>query len=385
MCVAALLFVAVVMASCGTAKSSSGANTPTFTSPTTSTSTSTLTASRLPPIIYRGSGLAPPASSPKVPLVIALHGSFGNPLDMQGLTKFEHVADEHGFVVAYLASSDLNHPWRPPSDLNYVSSMIDQITASQNIDPSRVYVTGFSAGGYETWRAGCELSSKVAAIAIVSGAMNGPLYNSCAPSRPVSQMLMVGSSDSTRYTGVPGRLPSPFQTTAKWRALDGCSSQVTQSGQVSTVSQQTWGACTDGSAVALYIVHGAGHVWPPIGAGAPQDYSASEAVWAFFAAHRAAPRTVGAKLTSVRVMRKGKSRAVVSSFRLGEPVTVVETIARGHRTLLRKVFQLQRGANNVAANLAVPHSVGAGRYTIGVAIGDQYGRKLIVLRSVRLP
>jgi poly(3-hydroxybutyrate) depolymerase len=50
---------------------------------------------------------------------------------------------------------------------------------------------------------------------------------------------------------------------------------------VGSVRELLWRNCAGASAVALYIVHGAGHVWPPYGPGAPQDYSASAAVWSF--------------------------------------------------------------------------------------------------------
>jgi poly(3-hydroxybutyrate) depolymerase len=102
----------------------------------------------------------------------------------------------------------------------------------------------------------------------------------------VSELLMVGDADGTRWTGVPGRLPTPQQTTARWRGIDGCTSSSYSVRQVSSVRQQTWTACTAGTTVALYVVHGAGHVWPPFGTGAPSDYSASEAVWAFLSSHR---------------------------------------------------------------------------------------------------
>ena len=43
-----------------------------------------------------------------MPLVIALHGSdHRNPLAMQGLSHLAQVADQHGFIVAFLGSSDI--------------------------------------------------------------------------------------------------------------------------------------------------------------------------------------------------------------------------------------------------------------------------------------
>ena len=247
-------------------------------------------AARLPAIVYRPGGLS---TARKVPLLIALHGSGGSPASMEGLTHFEQVASEHGFVVAYPAACDLADPWSAPQDLTYISSLISRLTASQNIDPSRVYVTGFSAGGYETWRTACLLSRQVAAIAVVSDAMSQKTVQACSLAHPISQLLIVGTANGYIFSGIPGRLPSATQTTTWWRSVDGCPAGPDEINHVSTVIERTWTSCRDGTAVALYMIQGAVHVWPPYGTGAPTNYPTSEAVWAFLSAHRAAPFSSG--------------------------------------------------------------------------------------------
>jgi polyhydroxybutyrate depolymerase len=341
---------------------------------------------RLPPIIYRPATLS---RSTKVPLVIALHGGGAAPVgpqNMEGLTHFERLADQNGFVVAYLDSSSQTNPWNPrTNDLPYVSHMIDQLTASQNIDPARVYITGFSAGGNETWLAGCELSRKVAAIAVVAYDMRSALYHSCRPSRPVSELLMIGDQDGVRYTGIPGRVISAFQTTARWRALDGCAPAPVSSQQVSTVLQQTWTACTDGSAVGLYVIKGGGHDWPPVGAGSPTNYSASAAIWAFFSAHRASPTSLSsdAKLSSPPVVLAVGHRTVVTTFHVGELVSVRETLLLGHRSLATDQTRLDKGTRTVTWVLS--SQIRAGRYALRLVLVDAFGRRLTVTQTIRLP
>jgi polyhydroxybutyrate depolymerase len=343
------------------------------------------------PIVCGAASAGGAATTHRESLVIALHGSPGTsqstqgPLDMQGLSHFAELANASGFVVAFLGSSDQQHPWRPPSDINYVSSMIDQLTATYNLDPSRVYVTGFSAGGYETWRLGCELANKVAAIAIVSGAMNGQLYHSCSPSRPVSQLLMVGDADGTRWTGIPGRLPSAQQTTTRWLGIDGCASSPVQDVQpIPAVDQKTWTSCIDGSAVALYVIHGAQHVWPPFGVGAPNLYSASVAVWNFFRAHKAAPTTPGARGFSFQADQRGRTRTVVVTFRSTESVIVTETLAAKNRRLTRASFVINQ-AGRSQVTLTIPPKTKAGTYTVTTTVVDSFGRKLWVTHNVRVP
>jgi polyhydroxybutyrate depolymerase len=368
----------IAIAACGVSTRASGDD------GTSSTTTTAQPAGRLPPIIFRPAGLS---MSQKVPLLIALHGSFGDPQKMEGLTHFESVASEHGFVVAYLASSDLTHPWSPASDLGYISSMIDQITASENIDPTRVYVTGFSAGGAETWRVGCLLSSKVAAIAVVSDAMSVKTLAECSLTKPVSELLIIGDQDTDLYDGIPGRLPSAAQTTANWRKLDGCTSAPPQSEQMSVVSQSTWSSCPDGSAVGLYIIHGAAHVWPPYGVGAPQNYPTTEEVWAFLSAHPAARSQLSSsdvKLLSVPVSAAHRTRTVTSKFRVGETLTIDEEIGPTRHPIAHKTFAVHQGAP-ARLKLTLPPRTKGGTYQDVFTIRDPYGRELSLTKSIRVP
>ncbi len=390
------MLVACLTAACGatTMQSSGGLSSPTrpgsthgrfvYAGPTEGSPhicTAAQLAARPAPIVYRPGSLP---GGQKVPLLIALHGAGGGPQSMEGLSHFEYVARQYGFVVAFPGSCNDLHPWGTPQDFTYMTALIGQLIASQNIDPSRVYIAGFSAGGYETWQIGCHLSGQVAAIAVVSGAMNGRLYSSCALSRPVSELLMVGTNDSSRFTGIPGRLPSPFQTTARWRALDGCAlAPVSAARPLQVVSQQTWSLCADASAVSLVLLQGAAHVWPPIGAGAPANYSASRAVWAFLSAHRAAPSSLtasDAKLLSLRVRPAAGGRTrLVATLRISEPLTVAASLAS--RSSPKTIRYYKLGPRTVTAAWAF--SGGShGHHRVVLTLRDSYGRTRQFTRTV---
>jgi polyhydroxybutyrate depolymerase len=386
----------------GCATGASGDGTPSNpTAPATSTGPSTTaapisTAPVFPPIIHRPAGLS---FATKVPLVVVLHSSPGSPGGMEKLTGFDQVADEHGFVVAYLSSSDYHAAWKPPSDLLYVSSEISKITASQNIDPSRVYVTGFSAGGFETYKAGCQLSHQVAAIAIVSDPMGAALANSCKIEHPMSELFITGSTETRTFVGVPGALITASQSTAKWRSLDGCPAPTPQNQQAGAVTQQAWSRCADGTAVALYIVQGGHHAWP----GAPglpasdpdSQYNGSEAIWAFLAPHRIGGATGSASLLSLGVNHLSinasgrhatpvRRRVVVASFRLSRPLLITEAIvARGH-TVVSKVFRVSLGLR-VRLSLVIPSLVKPGRYSARFTLLDGYGDSHVISKNIRLP
>lgn len=245
-----------------------------------STDSYTVTGPRPAPIVYRPPGLS---RAQKVGLVVAFYGATGTPQRMEGLTKFERIAREHGFVVGY-PGSQTDPPWHAPDDTAYVGSLIDRIVAHENIDPKRIYLTGFSAGGRETYFLGCGLSAKVAAIAVVSSVMRD---YPCPIAHPISELTIDASGEAITGTS---NIPSAASVAAHWRALNGCPAQVAvKTTQVATVTQQMWGPCAAGSTVGIWIVQGGHHTWPGSYGLAASDpdaqFDASEAIWAFFAAH----------------------------------------------------------------------------------------------------
>jgi polyhydroxybutyrate depolymerase len=332
------------------------------------------------PIIYRPANLSP---SKPAALVVALHASGGTPALFQAKSQWNRVADAHGFVVAYLGSAA--PAWKDPSNVAYISAEIDRIKAIENIDPRRVYVTGFSAGAYISYFVGCELSDKVAAIAPVSDSM---APQSCHLARPLSELLIMGTNDIVPLQG-NARFPSVSAVEARWRGLDHCPAGPIRSSHVGPVAQQTWGPCADGSAVALYIINGGRHVYPGSAGLAPSDpdaqFNASDAVWSFFAAHVAgALARPSANLLGVRVQAAGARRAVISTLSLQEGASVLATLTGGAHAIVSRRFTLRR-SGKASLLLRVPVTANPGRYTARLKISDAYRRSATLSRTIRLP
>jgi polyhydroxybutyrate depolymerase len=345
------------------------------------TQTSSVANGVLPPIVHRPANLS---SATPVPLLLGLHGKGGTPTLMESTTGLDSIADQNGFVVAYL-------DYAPPviydaPNIAYISSMIDQLTASENIDPRRVYVFGFSLGGYDTFRSGCDLSSKVAAIAIVSSTIAPLSRQSCKISRPVSELNVAGTQDQFPINQTPASPISADQTATIWRGLNGCSSQA-QKSQVGPTSQTLWTDCNDGSAVGEYVINGGVHTWPgaPGAVGADAQYNASQAIWDFVSQHQASlVTTPGAKLLSLRVAASPRRevRAVVgvtASF-----VQAQMTLTAPRHVVTSKSVKLSRGQANSLV-LPVPRQAVAGRGVVKLVFADQYGRRSTVVRNVTVP
>src|SRR5205085_1944230 len=82
------------------------------------------------------------------PLVISMHGAGISPSVQLHISQWNKAADEPGFIVVYAAGSGtgpkvyVNNGWRTPSrmpDVVFISALIDELEASYNIDPARIY------------------------------------------------------------------------------------------------------------------------------------------------------------------------------------------------------------------------------------------------------
>jgi polyhydroxybutyrate depolymerase len=238
-------------------------------------------------------------------LVIVLHGSFGGGFQIEADSGFDVEADRLGWIAAYpdgvadgwdaFGSTDKwgRHPGA--DDVTFISALIDRLEASDAVDPNRVYVTGMSRGGMMSYRLGCALSDRLAAIAPVSGNMateSGSADVPCTLNRPVSVLAIHGTADGT----IPvngGKVDITFSpmtdVIARWRAMDQCGAASTQSADGPSATT-TW-ACLGGSSVVTRVVNGGWHTWPKISGaaasqgGSPDSFDAARLIADFFVAH----------------------------------------------------------------------------------------------------
>lgn len=234
-------------------------------------------------------------------LVIDLHGAHTGGFLEEVATRFDAQADRHGWIVAY--PEGVADGWEPygcchhpgVDDVAFIASLIDRLETTDRVDPDRVYVTGLSRGGMMAYRLGCELSSRVAAIASVAGNMADETGHvdavDCRPERPVSVLAVHGSADSEVPIAGGGRFAPFGDVVARWQDLDGCTAQAFR--RVSGPATEMGWRCRSGTEVRSLVIQGAGHTWPgtplsslPWAPAASLD--ASQSIADFFSAHRRA-------------------------------------------------------------------------------------------------
>lgn len=225
-----------------------------------------------------------------MPLVLVLHGGGQEIDDVEDSTRMSEKADEAGFVVAYPQAS-LQH-WNTQdenlgaADVVFVQILITFLKRQLDIDPTRIYATGFSNGGGMVHRLGCDLSGEIAAIAPISGAYPNTL--GCKPERPVPVVAFHGTSDT--YVSYQSSNHDVPHWAAGWADRNGCDPTPTLTWQEGDVIGETWSNCQANATVTLYTIKGGRHIWP----GSPraqqffpdiQDAPANDLIWDFFQAH----------------------------------------------------------------------------------------------------
>jgi polyhydroxybutyrate depolymerase len=191
---------------------------------------------------------APSTGSEKLPLLVFLHGLGGSGQELSEGLRLKEMADAFGF--AFIAPEGvLDHSGRRfwnagPSCCNFddiavdhvaaLSRWIGQATAHPRVDARRVYLVGFSNGGFMAYRAACEMSARLAGIISIAGA--GPSDPStCKPERPLSVVEIHGDRDPiVKFDGGylfadtrRPRIPSAQKSIAPWAKLDGCTGDAT--------------------------------------------------------------------------------------------------------------------------------------------------------------
>jgi polyhydroxybutyrate depolymerase len=251
----------------------------------------------------------------KLPVVFVSHGGSGNSQGMLSLTDFRPIADREKVLLIYPQGSQ--NSWndgRPTDanvagvdDVNFFRQMCNYAVSNLSADAARIYATGISNGGFMSARLGCQLSDKIAAIAVVAASMEQGVYNNCNPGNSVPSIFIHGTADifvpfigGTVSPGAGGTAVSHAQAVSKWNTLNNCStSPVTtniadSANDGTTITKREYNNTTNNTQVVSYVVTNGGHTWPQglqylsvaIIGKTTQNLNANENIWAFFKKYR---------------------------------------------------------------------------------------------------
>lgn len=228
-------------------------------------------------------------------LALAFHGYSGSMWDLGYTGGLSDLAEAEGFVVAYPQGIGEVPTWdlQGGSDIPFVLALIDELVATQCVEPARVFATGFSMGGGMTNLLACRVADRIAGIAPVAANHGGTWGDPCTPSRPMPIVAFHGTLDEALpYDG--GDSPFPDQPVtavetwmADWATTNGCGGGPAVEPVADDVDSLTWRGCA--APTTLYRIEGGGHTWPgglndPTFGYSTDAISASELMWELFAA-----------------------------------------------------------------------------------------------------
>jgi len=244
--------------------------------------------------VHKPPGLAGPA-----PLVVMLHGAFGDGEQAENDYGWDALADSAKFVVAY--PNGVGATWNGHGccgkserenidDVGFITTMVGQISAGLPIDKARVYATGISNGGIMSYALACN-SGIFAAI----GPDSATMLDACTAPHPTSVIHIHGTSDRlVPYTGGQGAStvngPSIPDVNAFWRKVDQCGlPDITTNAPITTSTA----GCADNRRVELITIAGGRHQWPggttflERTSQTSHALNATQTIWQFFATHPA--------------------------------------------------------------------------------------------------
>jgi len=136
-------------------------------------------------------------SKKKWPLIIGFHGAGGTG-DMFLNKRWEQISNEKGYLV--IAPKSTGNTWDMMKDEEFVLACLDDFKKIYQIDTSRVYLTGFSAGASMALLFGMKNFERFAALAMVGGGeQTGPINPNTAA---LSLYFLVGEKDQTTKDAV---------------------------------------------------------------------------------------------------------------------------------------------------------------------------------------
>ena len=246
--------------------------------------------------------LAHPEAEGSSSVLFNLHGYGSNALEQMYYTNFNNLANtkENNFILIHPQGAPLNTVLTSSSshwnsggwtigstvdDVDFIDTIIKLVSQKYNLNQDRIYSTGMSNGGFMSYHLACNLSSKIAAIASVTGSMSKETYEDCNPAHPTSILQIHGTIDAT--VPIDGNsalgMRSINDVMDYWSLFNACdvdpTSIITDYFDIEiAVQHDTYSNCLNDVHVELYKIEGMGHRWPNKGR---YGISATEIIWEF--------------------------------------------------------------------------------------------------------
>lgn len=234
--------------------------------------------------------------SQPAPFVAVFHGFTMSGKVMEDLTSWKAVAEREQFVVAFPDGGGPS-PWNvgegvcnvgafvaapgTQDDFAFIKAMLEDADKQQPVDEERVFVGGFSMGGYFANHVGCKARELVRAVAAHSG---GTFAGDC-PGEPVPVLIIHGEVD----TLIPHQCGKDAH--GYWLTRNKCGTG-TKTEMIKMGTCEWAEGCPEGQEVGMCTLTGMDHGWAgakftgpwlTLQYGGGEEFEdAAELMWKFF-------------------------------------------------------------------------------------------------------
>jgi polyhydroxybutyrate depolymerase len=146
-----------------------------------------------------------------LPVLFFLHGLGDNITDCDGEFDFGQLAEDFGWAIVVpqaLTQGIFGTMWNAGllsssiDDAGFLLALLDSLTEQYQLDPDSVFFTGFSMGGFMTYRMAIEHGDRITACAPVSGLISTADATK-TPVTPVRILHIHGTNDNiVGYNGI---------------------------------------------------------------------------------------------------------------------------------------------------------------------------------------
>ena len=228
------------------------------------------------------------------PLLLNLHGYGGTANGQMEWADMRSLADANNFLLVYPQGAQMNGSshWNSslPSednkstsdDFGFLNGLVDYLIANNNVDADRVYVGGYSNGGFMSYSLACYHSDKYAAIFAVSSTMTNAFEGDCAPTRPLSVLSANGTDDGVVPYNGSADYNSQSDVVEYWKTHNNITTDAQFTDITSAIQYTSYTGGDNGTVVDHYRLEGGTHVWHS------DDFGGSDLntiVWEFVSAH----------------------------------------------------------------------------------------------------
>lgn len=246
--------------------------------------------------IYKPSGIV----DQKLPLIMYLHGYGGVVWPDMITSSFLQVAEEGKFLLLMPQAFSIS-PNQPAwdsyamrwDDAAFLSNLLDMMVKDHHVDIERIYVSGFSNGGFMTYFLAKRFEERIAAIAPIAGLIDNYSFPNYSLQKPMPLCYIHGTADSTvqvRSTATH----AGFDKVLKFWIQNNKTKPtpvITELPNIweydnSTVTKLEYTSSAGSGDIVYYRVNGGNHSIPGVQPWSNKDINGYQVIWEFFKPRR---------------------------------------------------------------------------------------------------